>query len=90
MKHLKATWLLSLAISVSAEISFQSPEELFQHDRTVKPCPEIVDWDGDGKTDLLIGGEAKLWFYKNIGTAESPEFNISNRELLEFSVTGTN
>ncbi len=36
--------------------------------------PEIVDWDNDGKLDLLVGNYAGLiYFYKNIGTKNKPK-----------------
>lgn len=38
--------------------------------------PEVVDWDGDGNKDLLLGEEfGHLYFYRNIGTDEDPVFN---------------
>ena len=42
--------------------------------------PFMVDWDGDGLTDLLVGQFApgKVSFYKNIGTNQEPEFTFSN------------
>ncbi len=42
--------------------------------------PFMVDWDGDGVTDLLVGQFApgKISFYKNIGTNQVPEFTFSN------------
>lgn len=39
-------------------------------------APFVVDWDGDGVRDLLVGqfGEGILWIYKNIGTNEAPKY----------------
>jgi len=38
--------------------------------------PFIVDWDGDGKQDLLLGqyDQGKVRFYANIGTNFDPVF----------------
>lgn len=39
----------------------------------LRPSPYVVDWDGDGKQDLLIGTERNgVLFYRNIGTAKAP------------------
>ncbi|HEY1375984.1 MAG TPA: FG-GAP-like repeat-containing protein [Gemmataceae bacterium] len=36
--------------------------------------PFACDWDGDGKTDLLVGaGDGSVWFYRNVGTKAAPE-----------------
>ncbi|MDO8683376.1 MAG: VCBS repeat-containing protein [Armatimonadota bacterium] len=35
------------------------------------PAATVVDWDGDGKNDLLVGGDGKLFFHKNIGKGKS-------------------
>jgi hypothetical protein len=36
--------------------------------------PFAADWDGDGKTDLLVGaGDGSVWFYRNVGTAKEPK-----------------
>ncbi|HUS91361.1 MAG TPA: FG-GAP-like repeat-containing protein [Phycisphaerae bacterium] len=32
------------------------------------------DGDGDGLTDLLVGAEGGLWWYRNVGAARSPKF----------------
>ena len=39
-------------------------------------APVVVDWNEDGKKDLLVGNEdGTLRFYRNIGTDASPVFN---------------
>ncbi len=42
--------------------------------------PFMVDWDGDGLSDLLVGQfyPGKVNFYKNIGTSQDPEFTFSH------------
>ncbi|MDI6751739.1 MAG: VCBS repeat-containing protein [bacterium] len=38
--------------------------------------PATIDWNLDGKKDIVIGDSAGyIWFYKNIGTDDSPSFN---------------
>jgi len=45
-------------------------------------APYVVDYDRDGKKDLLSGAtDGMIHFYKNIGTDEDPQFNGST--LLE-------
>jgi hypothetical protein len=40
-------------------------------------APLVVDFDGDGVPDLLVGqyGEGKLRVYKNVGTPSAPRFD---------------
>lgn len=40
-------------------------------------APLRLDWDGDGKDDLLVGqfGEGKLRIYRNVGTQAQPKFD---------------
>ncbi len=39
--------------------------------------PFVVDWDGDGRQDLLLGQyyQGKVRFYQNIGTNYDPVFS---------------
>lgn len=39
------------------------------------PVPNLVDWDGDGLPDLIVGNsEGRLLLFRNIGTAAAPAF----------------
>ena len=39
------------------------------------------DFDADGDIDLLIGGQGRLWYYKNVGTSTRPKYSrLSNIE----------
>ena len=36
--------------------------------------PRVIDWNNDGKLDLLIGAGGYVWLYTNIGTVNMPAF----------------
>jgi autotransporter-associated beta strand protein len=36
--------------------------------------PRAVDWDNDGKMDILVGAGGYVWRYMNTGTASAPSF----------------
>ncbi len=39
------------------------------------PTPSVIDWDGDGITDLVVGNsEGFILFFKNVGTDSAPRF----------------
>lgn len=40
-------------------------------------APEVVDWNNDGKKDLLVGvfTNGEIWYFENQGTDASPSFN---------------
>ncbi len=47
---------------------------------TNRATPYIYDWDGDGLKDLLCGnGDGNVYFFKNIGTAQSPAYAAGTR-----------
>ena len=55
--------------------------------------PVVVDWDGDGLLDLMIGtiGEApltELWWLHNTGTLTAPAFRIEQLPLKEAAGIG--
>ncbi len=55
---------------------FQAPTRIPIPENTlpVKPSPYVVDWDGDGKKDLLVGSaKPKILFYRNIGANNQPQ-----------------
>ncbi len=56
--------------------------------RILRPSAYVVDWDGDGKKDLLVGGEnPKIYFYRNIGTDKKPK--LDKGEALELKGPGS-
>ncbi|MFH0774730.1 MAG: VCBS repeat-containing protein [bacterium] len=46
--------------------------------------PAVIDWNLDGKKDIIVGDRAGyIWFYKNIGTDESPSFDTGEKIEIE-------
>ncbi|MCO5230292.1 MAG: T9SS type A sorting domain-containing protein [Chitinophagales bacterium] len=58
-------------------------------------APAIVDIDGDGLKDILIGGgyrkngklDYRLHYYRNIGSSTYPIFRLEDEDFLKFSNT---
>jgi hypothetical protein len=47
---------------------------------TYRATPYLYDWDGDGLKDLLCGnGDGNVYFFRNIGTAQSPAYTAGTR-----------
>lgn len=41
--------------------------------------PRAVDFEGDGKTDILMAAGGAVWYYRNVGTVTRPEFAAALR-----------
>jgi hypothetical protein len=50
---------------------------------------QIVDWDGDGKLDLIVDSEANAGWYQNVGSQERPVF-IYRGDLVDRPLYGHN
>ncbi|MHC4404277.1 MAG: FG-GAP repeat domain-containing protein [Planctomycetota bacterium] len=46
------------------------------------PYPDFVDWDGDGRRDLVLPNETnRIFWYPNVGTPKAPGFG-ARRQIL--------
>lgn len=70
-----------------SEPEFNDPVELTNSDGSFpsRSSPYVIDWDEDGKKDMVIGTEnGNVFFYRNIGTEKSPELANAEEIELEF------
>jgi len=84
MKQIHDTKLVALAATLAASLAAQQFETPFRVQAGGKPidvdighaAPFVVDFDGDGVRDLLVGqfGNGRCRIYKNTGTNSAPKF----------------
>jgi len=49
-----------------------------------RPYPYFMDWDNDGKEDIIVGShDGRIFFVKNIGTKDTPAYNKTVELLYE-------
>lgn len=93
MKRSLTNWGLGLGVGVlaitvgHAASTTANFEKAFRIESNGKPidaasgfaAPTLVDFDGDGIQDLLVGqrSECKLRIYRNMGSNTEPKFNVS-------------
>ncbi|MBM4060180.1 MAG: hypothetical protein FJ265_03650 [Planctomycetes bacterium] len=85
MNRPRPTLLAALAAALAAGLSAQQFENPFRIESAGKPidveighaAPYVVDFDGDGVRDLLVGqfGQGRCRIYKNVGTDRAPKFD---------------
>ncbi len=75
------TTVLAFGASSAGAASFQSPFQVKDAETPISvdichAAPLYVDYDGDGKKELLVGqfGEGKVRIYRNEGTNKVPKF----------------
>ena len=68
---------------LQAPVALDSPDGRWPS----RPSPYVVDWDGDGKKDLLLGSERpKVYFHRNLGTNKEPQ--LARGQLLDLKGPG--
>jgi len=61
---------------------FSGPELLkMPGPKMERPSPYVIDWDGDGKQDLLFGTDeqGEIYFFRNTGTNEKPQLEAGKQ-----------
>jgi len=79
MGQTKGEFLVYYNTGEKGKPAFGRPElikaEAQEHAFPVRPSPHVVDWNRDGKKDLLVGSEdGRVFFYPNTGTDGKPCF----------------
>jgi hypothetical protein len=73
-------------IGTESDPKFAKPEPVELPGPTMsRPSPYLIDWDQDGKQDILFGSERpSVYFFKNVGTNQSPKLEAGKK----FDLTG--
>lgn len=63
---------------------FDAPTPVWQQDADLYAgslaIPTLVDWDGDGQQDLIVGNsQGQVLFFRNVGTDALPSFGLGQR-----------
>ncbi len=81
---LVAAAALSFSLTAQGASELQSPFRVEAAGKAIDMelgscAPFIMDFDGDGKFDLLLGqrGECKLRLFRNQGSNKDPKFSVS-------------
>ena len=65
-------------VGTKAEAKFAAPvplKDIVEGEAVSRAAPYVVDWDGDGKRDLLVSNDnGKVFFLRNVGTNDKPVF----------------
>jgi hypothetical protein len=83
------TIILYKNVGAASAPRFQAPTKLEcpKGQFPMRPSPYVVDWDGDGKKDLLVPCEQPaVYFYRNEGTAQQPK--LAEGKPLELKAEG--
>lgn len=99
-ENYKSLWLYK-NISTSNQNNFQFVKNNFLQDEMIEvgqnSFPVLFDYNADGKKDLLIGNygyynnnflQSRLTLYENIGTPNTPKYQLVSRDYANMSLQG--
>lgn len=83
LKYSCALFIILLSLSLAEPPVFEPPLPIQANGVSINTgyggnaSPFLIDWDGDGKQDLLLGqfDGGRIRFYQNTGTHYNPTFN---------------
>lgn len=97
LNHDNIWWYKNTGSNSSPNFQFQSKDFLMKQslDFGDQAIPELVDLNGDGLMDLVIGSygiydgagnyQSALWYIENTGNTSQPAFDIVNKDLGGFT-----